>query len=156
VKLNLKVEPGNTITASVNAIDRGTTIEVQLINRSRHMRVTKFLPFAAPDLSSAEWITEAPAACSQTSCRIQPLADFGSVSFTKIAALGNGYGGTLTDPAWSTAGIELEPDGSYHSYFPGPDSFGSSPDSTAGATPGALTLTGNSFSVAWEANALSG
>ncbi|MGH9029850.1 MAG: G1 family glutamic endopeptidase [Acidimicrobiales bacterium] len=154
VNLSLKIKPGNTLTASVNAIDGGTTMELQLINRTLGTRVTKLIPFASPDLSSAEWITEAPSACTEGgSCRTLPLADFNSVTFTKIAALGNGYGGTISDPSWTPDQVALEPERSFGGYFPGPDRFGGVSASTAGATPGGLSAAGNSFSVSWVADA---
>jgi hypothetical protein len=155
VQLGIKIEAGNTVTVSVNAIDGGTTIELQIINRSRGVRVTKLLPFASPDLSSAEWIAEAPSECSRDSCQTEPLADFGSVSFTRIAALGNGVGGTVSNPAWSADQIELRPGDSSRGYFPGPDRFSGSPDSGAGARSGPLAAGGNAFSVAWVADAAS-
>ena len=156
VQLAIKIEPGNTVTVSVNAIDGATTMELQIINRSLGVRVTKLLPVASPDLSSAEWIAEAPSECTRDSCQTEPLANFGSVSFARIAALGNGVGGTVSDPAWSADQIELRPGNSFRGSFPGRDRFAGSPDSGAGASSGPLTASGNAFSVAWVADAASG
>ncbi len=151
VNLSIKISPGNTITASVNAIDGGTMVELQVINRSSGVRVTKVLPFSNPDLSSAEWIAEAPSSCSSFSCRTLPLADFGSVAFTKIAALGNNEGGTIADPSWTADPISLEPGSSFRGFYPGPDTFSGGTASTAGASPEELSADGNSFTVAWSA-----
>jgi Peptidase A4 family len=154
VELHIKIFPGNTITASVNAIDDDATMELQLIDRSRGTRVTKLLPAGSPDLTSAEWIAEAPAECtSDNSCQVQALADFGSVAFSRIAALGNGIGGTVSDPAWTADAIELEPSPAHRGFFPGPEGEGGSSGSSAGAAPGALSSIGNAFSVAWVADA---
>jgi len=153
VPLGLRIEPGNTVTVSVNAIDGGTTIELQIINRTLGVRVTKLLPFAAADLSSAEWITEAPSECAGVSCRTQPLADFGSVSFSRVAARGNGLGGTITDPSWTADEIELQPGSASRDYFPGRVRSGGSPHSSAGATPVVLSASGTAFSIDWVADA---
>jgi hypothetical protein len=153
VDLSIKVEPGNTITVSVNALDNGTVMELQLINRSRGVRVTKKIPFATPDLSSAEWIAEAPSMCNGADCRAQPLADFSSVTFTNIAAIGNAVGGTISYPAWTAQPIQLVPGQGFRG-FDGQGRYGGSSDSSAGANPGSLlSATGNSFQVGWVANA---
>jgi hypothetical protein len=149
---SLEVLPGDLITTSVNVLG-GTTVEFQVKNRTRGTVFTKKLPFSSPDLTSAEWIAEAPSDCSRYRCRPIPLSNFGSVSFTKIAALGNGAGGTLTtNPGWTTTAIRLVPDGS-RSFFPGPDRFAGFARSTAGARPGDASSDGRGFSVRWSAKA---
>jgi hypothetical protein len=154
VTIKLKVGPGDLITTSVNVLGGGT-VELQIKNRTRHTTFTTKLPFSNPDLSSAEWIAEAPSGCGQYRCRPIPLSDFGSVGFTRIAALGNGVGGTLTDPGWTTTGVTLDPSGG-RGFFPGPDTFASNAGSTAGATPSAVSPDGRSFTVQWSANTGSG
>lgn len=153
VTTKLVVHPGDTITTSVNVIG-GTTIELQVKNRTRGTSFTTKLPYATPDLTSAEWIAEAPSACNDYRCTQVPLTNFGSVSFTKIAAIGNGVGGTLTaNPGWTSTAISLVPDGSGRGYFPGPDRFAGNIVSTAGATPSAASSDGRSFTVKYTANA---
>ena len=120
VTIKLAVHPGDTITTSVNVLG-GTTIELQVKNRTRHTSFTTNLPYATPDLSSAEWIAEAPSACNDYRCSQIPLSNFGTVSFSKIAAIGNSVGGTLTaNPGWTSTAISLVPDGSGRGYFPAP------------------------------------
>jgi hypothetical protein len=151
----LKVFAGDVITTSVNVIG-GTTIELQVKDRTRGTVFTTKQPFSTPDLTSAEWIAEAPSDCSSYRCRTIPLSNFGSISFTKIAALGNGIGGTLTaNPGWTTTAIQLVPDGS-RGFFPGPDRFSSFASSTAGALPGDASTDGRGFSVQWSADATTG
>ena len=123
-------------------------------NRTRGTVFTTKLPFATPDLTSAEWIAEAPSDCSSYRCRPIPLSNFGSVSFTKIAALGNGIGGTLTaNPGWTTTAISARP-GRVARLLPrartGSPGFASS---TAGALPGDASSDGRGFSVQWSADA---
>lgn len=147
---SLKVFPGDLITTSVNVLG-STTVEFQVKNRTRGTVFTKKLPFSSPDLTSAEWIAEAPSDCSGYRCRPIPLSNFDSISFTKIAALGNGVGGTLTaNPGWTTTAIQLVPDGS-RSFFPGPDRFAGFASSTAGARPGDASSDGRGFRVQWSA-----
>jgi hypothetical protein len=147
----LAVAPGDVITTSVNAL-AGGTIELQVKNRTRHTTFTTKLPFASPDLSSAEWIAEAPSDCGRSRCRPIPLSDFGSIGFTRIAALGNGIGGTLrANPGWTTIRITLEP-GSGRGFFTGPEAAAAL-GRAAGAAPTPVSADGRSFSVRWSANA---
>jgi hypothetical protein len=148
VPVNLKILPGDTITASVNANAAG--ILVQIKNRTRHTSFTKQLSIAAPDLTSAEWIVEAPSACSQGGrCQVLPLANFGTVSFTRIATIGNGQPGTLSSPAWMASPIQLQPEQGSTSGF-------ASAGSLPGATPAGLSADGRAFNVSWQANAAAG
>ncbi len=156
VTTKLAVHPGDTITTSVNVLG-GTTIELQVKNRTRHTSFTTNLPYATPDLSSAEWIAEAPSACNDYRCSQIPLSNFGTVSFSKIAAIGNSVGGTLTaNPGWTSTAISLVPDGSGRGYLPGPDRFAGRVSSTAGAVPGAASSDGRSFAVQYTANSGTG
>src|SRR5579884_3224390 len=107
VKLALPVRPGDLVTASVSVV--GTGLVLQLRNRTRNALVTERVTPAGPlDLSSAEWIAEAPSLCA-ASCRPLPLADFGAVTFSRIAAVGNHVAGTLTAPTWSAVPLRLVP-----------------------------------------------
>jgi hypothetical protein len=103
-----------------------------------------------PDLTSAEWIAEAPSSCSSSGgCRTLPLANFGSVSFARAAATGDGHAGTISDPAWQATPVELAelgPDGidpAFADVRPATDA--------SGATPGPLSADGRGFAVAWHA-----
>jgi hypothetical protein len=150
VTLKLAVEPGDVITTSVNAL-AGNTIEFQVKNRTRGTSFTSTLSFANPDLTSAEWIAEAPSDCNSFRCRQIPLSDFGFIAFTRIAALGNSVGGTLSsNPGWTTTGITLNP-GQTRGFFPGPDTFVGSSGSSAHAAPSAVSADGRSFTVQWSA-----
>jgi hypothetical protein len=146
VEVPLKVKPGDQITTSVNV--NGTTVLVQIKNRTRKTSFTKALQVAAPDLSSAEWIAEAPSACTSSGrCKIVPLANFGTVTFTRAAAIASTHPGTITDQTGASDAISLVPQSS-NRFFATRDS-----SATAGATPGALSADGRSFPVSWLANA---
>jgi hypothetical protein len=143
IEVPLKVKPGDQITTSVNV--NGTTTLVQIKNRTRKTSFTKALQVATPDLSSAEWVAEAPATCTSTGrCSVLPLANFGNVTFTRAAAIASAHPGTITDPTWAADAISLVPQSSGR--------FGVQ-SSAAGATPGPLSADGRSFGVSWVANA---
>jgi hypothetical protein len=144
VDVPMKIHPGDVITTSVNV--SGTRVLFQVKNRTRKTSFTRPLTVASPDLSSAEWIAEAPAECnSADKCRVLPLANFGSVTFTRAAAIANSHPGTINDPTWANSAISLVPQSS--------GVFGGRESSTAGATPGAISADGRSFGVSWVANA---
>jgi hypothetical protein len=149
-----KVMPGDTITASV--VVNGTDVLMWLKNRTRGKVFSKHITLAKPDLTSAEWIAEAPSECTNDGyCRQIPLANFGSVTFTKVAALatieGLGeQGGTIASTLWQSTPIQLVPDRTER-YFGDiverPDAITGS----AGATPIGLSADGSSFKVNWQA-----
>jgi hypothetical protein len=138
VRLSIKVLPGDLITASVNMQSGGVLVQIK--NRTRRTSFTRLVPVAAPDVSSAEWIAEAPSTCNETltQCRTLPLANFGVVSFSRIAAIANSHPGTITDTAWAAEAISLVPDNGGFS-------------TTGGAAPHTVTADGRSFDVVWNA-----
>jgi predicted small secreted protein len=146
VTVKLKIFPGDTVTSSV--LIKGTDVLVQVKNRTRHTAFTKHLPMASPDLTSAEWIAEAPSSCNSSFCRTIPLTNFGSVTFSKVAALGNGQGGTLNGTGWDLTPIQLVPHA--HRHF---GDVNASASSTAGANPVGVSADGSSFTVNWVADA---
>jgi hypothetical protein len=152
---NLKILPGDTITASV--LVTGTEVLMQVKNRTRKTSFTKRVTLAKPDVTSAEWIAEAPSECSSNGfCRQIPLANFGSVTFTKVAALATidglgDQGGTITSPLWQTTPIELVPR-PQRRFF---GDLAERPDSTTGtggAAPFGLSADGSTFGVTWVAS----
>jgi hypothetical protein len=139
VTVKLKILPGDLISASVNVEPTGILVQVK--DRTRKTNFTKLLPTpAATDFTSAEWIAEAPSTCDAqlVRCRALPLANFGTVPFTRIAAIANTHAGTVTDPTWASTAIDLVPDAS--SRFGGLGTSGT-------ATPTAVDTTGRSFQV---------
>jgi hypothetical protein len=147
VTLKLKIFPGDKITSTV--LINGTDVLVQVKDRTRHTVFSKHLQMATPDLSSAEWIAEAPSECTVTGfCRTVPLTNFGSITFSKIAALGNGQGGTLSGPGWEPTPIQLVPRA--RRFF---GDVNASASSTAGASPTNLSADGSTFTVNWVADA---
>jgi len=106
VKLGLTVRPGDTMSASVTV--SGRSVKLFIANRTRGTSFSKQLDVAQVDVSSAEWIVEAPSACGDNGCRALPLADFGTTSFGNVRATSaTGHTGTISDPAWSAVAITL-------------------------------------------------
>jgi hypothetical protein len=138
VGIKFKVFPGNALTASVKV--NGTQVTLQIRNLTRRTNFTKTLSMAEPDVSSAEWIAEAPSSCNATRCVQLPLAKFRTLTFTKASATtSDGHTGTISDASWSPTVIELAESPS--------DPFATE---TTGALPSPLSTNGASFSVAWQ------
>src|SRR5581483_4925640 len=140
VTVKLKINPGDTITASVNVEPNGVLVQVK--DRTRKVAFTKLLATpSAQDYTSAEWIAEAPSSCDAllAHCRALPLANFGKIPFTRIAAIANGHPGTITDTTWSSTAIDLVPS----STLGGFKLVGAS----GSATPTAVDSAGRSFTV---------
>jgi hypothetical protein len=152
VVTKLKIFPGNVITASV--VVNGTNVLVQIKNRTRRTSFTKRLTMSspAPDLTSADWIAESPDLCDSVSnnCFTTTLTNFGSVTFSHIAAIGNGLGGRLTGTNWSPTSLSLVPESHHGRFFGDPATVSGS---GAGATTANPAADGSSFTVNWLANA---
>ena len=146
IPIRMKIRPGDRITTAV--LVQGTQVILQITNRTTHVRVTKRVTVAAPDLTSAEWIAEAPSECTSSGlCQTLPLANFGAVAFTSSAATGGGHAGTINDPAWTATPIELSEghQGGIDTLVPQPRG------SASGAVPSALSADGRTFGVVWHA-----
>ena len=144
--IRMTVRPGDRITAAV--LVQGGQVTLQLTNTTRHARATQRVTAPELDLTSAEWIVEAPSTCTISGrCRTLPLANFGSVFFTRAAATGDAHAGTITDPAWAGTPIVLAETGAGGL---GPFTTDHPSSSRSGATPGTLSADGRSFAVAWR------
>jgi hypothetical protein len=152
VILKLTVRPADVMTASVHMNATRTKVSLRIVNTTTGFAYATNLRVTSPDVTSAEWITEAPSSCNEYgTCQSIPLADFGKVAFTKIAAAANGHQGTITDPHWQYTAIKLVPRTQRGQYFP--EAAGAqATTSTAGAIPTGLTAAGNTFGITWKAN----
>jgi hypothetical protein len=149
VKAPLKVSAGDRIAASVKV--SGTAVTVQLRNLTIGKTFAKTLRMSSPDLSSAEWVAEAPSAVTERGTQILPLTDFGTVRFTSAGATStSGHTGTISDPAWSATRIMLEGGSAYGG--PGPH-FGPFAQDGGGteALTSVLASSGNAFSITAQA-----
>jgi hypothetical protein len=100
---------------------------------------------AAPDLSSAEWIAEAPSACGNGRCFQLPLANFGRIAFSHASATANEHSGVITDPAWLATPIQLVAENG--------SSFAGFAGRTNGAIPSDVSTDGASFTIDYQAHA---
>jgi hypothetical protein len=150
VPIPLKVRPGDRINAAV--LVNGQTVTMSLKNLTRHTRFSRTMtPTQALDVSSAEWIAEAPSTCSSLGrCTPFPLTRFGTVTFTNAAAIGNAHPGTISDPAWAPTVIELISNGVSGAFFG--NGSGDPLGTGVGALPGSLSTDGRSFRVDWQSN----
>jgi hypothetical protein len=140
VPVHLTVRPGDTLSASVTVASG--TVKLYLNNRTRGTHFGKTLRVTPLDVTSAEWIVEAPATCEAAGCHVLPLANFGTASFAGARATSiGGHIGTIADQNWSATALSLSPD-SGGSLMP--------TTSTAGATPGDLSASGDGFTVTYN------
>jgi hypothetical protein len=152
VTVNMPVHPGDHVTSKVT-VDGGN-VTIQLSNATTGGSFEKTLQVSGADVSSAEWIAEAPSTCSQgvSNCTPLSLADFGTAQFSGASATTtDGHTGTISDSAWQTAAVQLSPSASQQGF--GDSQFTSLGSGSAGATPSSLSRDGSSFSVAWSGGA---
>jgi hypothetical protein len=151
VKVGMPVQAGDHVTGKVTV--SGSSVTVALTDQTSGGSFTKTLSMSNPDVSSAEWIAEAPSSCDQSAdgCSPLPLADFGTIDFSGASATStNGHTGTISDPDWSAAAVSLSPSAQDMGF--GGSQF-TSQQSSAGASPSSLSSDGSSFSVAYSADA---
>jgi hypothetical protein len=140
--VKLSVNGGDTVVASVTV--RGHVADLALADLTTRQSLHRTVRAARVDTSSAEWIVEAPAGCvGRGNCRVLPLANFGSTTFTHASARSaSGHVGTISDPSWFASRIMLRPHG---------QQFAVSGTGQAGiATTSALQSGGSSFRVTFS------
>ena len=138
------VHPGDIMHATVIVVDDQVTLVLQ--NRTRHRSFRKTLFAPSIDVSSAEWIVEAPSQCvNQFACQALPLANFGSVTFDSASATSTtGATGSILYPKWWRTTIRLTP---------GAQRFivaRQTSDSAGTATPSTLRAAGRQFDVTYS------
>jgi hypothetical protein len=150
VRMDLAVHAGDHITTKVTI--SGSSMVVNMSDQTTGQSTTKTVPTNNPDVSSAEWIAEAPSQCDGSgSCTPLPLSNFGTVNFTGASATTTGgHTGTISDSNWSAAAVQLNPEAT-SSGFGGGAQFAST-GSSGGATPSSLSGDGSSFSVAYSSS----
>ena len=141
VSVKLRVRPRDKMSATVTV--NGTRVLLRLKDVTADKLFTKTLRTRRPDLSSAEWIAEAPTGCDYLgNCSTLPLTNFGTIAFSHSSAAVKGHKGRISDPVWSATTIELHGDLDDPSH---PSQAG------ANAIPGELGADGGSFTVSWQA-----
>jgi hypothetical protein len=148
VNLTLAVNPGDAIVASVTVRRQGVTLRIRDLTTGARFSTTKRTTNI--DVSSADWIVEAPSLCpnSQT-CDVLPLTDFGQVAFSSATAVTGAHTGAISDPAWSATALELQ----QHTVTAAHARAGARvvPTRTLTvATPSTSTAPSGAFSVSWQ------
>jgi Peptidase A4 family len=152
VRIDLPVSAGDHISTTVT-VD-GTSVSILLKDETSGQSFSKTLTMSDPDVTSAEWIAEAPSECQGSTtgeCTALPLTDFGSVQFSSASATdSSGQTGSISDSTWGATAVTLSPsEGTMGfqgaSYSP--------TGSSGGATPSSLSSSGSAFSVAYSADA---
>jgi Peptidase A4 family len=143
--IRMTVKPGDLIDASVKVVGQRVTLD--LTDRTRRRSFFKTVSESTVDVSSADWIVEAPSRCSiNADCQTLSLADFGSVRFAGARAqTTSGHGGSISSPLWGTTRITLFPDG--RTYI----AYGTSGEST----PSPLKKGGSAFEVDYSQTTVS-
>jgi hypothetical protein len=138
--ISLTVHPGDNMSASVTVV--GHRVVVALYDATHRQGFTKALYASSIDVSSADWIVEAPSACiSDNSCQTLPLANFGSETFLFSGAVSTGgHAGTISDKSWDSTQITLSPGGRRFVVYKG----------AGAATPSGLSMKGSSFKVTYN------
>lgn len=150
VTVHLEVRPGDTIEASTTVVGHAVTFHIRDLTSGAHYATTH--QASKTNVSTAEWIVEAPSACSTNGlCEPLPLASVGTVNFDSATAKTSGQTGTAGSAAWSDTTLKLEQESIS---LPSPSSFRSEAQSTTNPTrtivtaaPSAASAPYGSFSV---------
>jgi hypothetical protein len=139
--IHVGLKPGDHLTASV--VVTGHTVRVALHDLTTKRQFVKTLHPSVVDISSAEWILEAPSDCtSANSCQTLPLANFGSAGFSQARVQSTrGHVGAVSDSSWNTTRVLLRP---------GSREFVNNSAYAGAATPSALRVGGSAFSISYS------
>lgn len=140
-RIRMVLAAGDLIRGKV--VVAGSKVWLTLSDLSRNETFKKAVRDASTDITSAEWIAEAPSAClDASSCRILPLADFGSLSFSDAGAETTRFhSGPISSGRWTSTMIVL---GSAYG-----SQYVSGGNGSALATPTALTADGRGFTIVY-------
>lgn len=145
IQVRIAVHPGDQIVAAVTISGRHATLGIR--DLSTGARFARTVSVSTLDVSSADWIVEAPSACaSASSCQTLPLTDFGSATFTHATATARGRTGTIADSAWAASTLELR----QGSLEPTAAGASSAAPATVAAVPSAVSSATGAFTVTWQ------
>lgn len=148
VNLTLDVHAGDQMIASVTVKAKHVTLRIRDLSTGSSISKTKRV--SKLDVSSADWIVEAPSSCTSTGrCTILPLTNFGTVAFSQATATAKQHTGTIDDADWSLTAIELQQGAGIASRGPGAFRDASARAVTS-AAPSAASSANGSFAVSWH------
>lgn len=105
----MNVWPGDLVAAVVRV--SGNTVTVTIADATRGEFFSRTMRAGSVDVSSAEWIVEAPSDCV-ASCSRLPLANFGQVPFSRARAItASGRSGRISSGLWRATRLVLTPGG---------------------------------------------
>jgi hypothetical protein len=143
-RIQVPVQPGDSLAASVTVV--GNNVRLVMTDATRHWTFDQTFSVKTIDVSSAEWILEAPSKCiSATACAILPLAHFRNAGFSNASAESTaGTSGSISSPGWDRTRITLTPGGKRFVTYRG---LGTP---AGAAKPSKLGPSGNSFSFTFK------
>jgi hypothetical protein len=139
-RLRMTIRPGDDVSASVTVT--GHRVTLRITDSTRHESFAKRVTVTSVDTTSADWIVEAPSACTTTGfCETLPLTDFGSIQFTGASArTSSDRVGPVSSDAWITTKVVLRTD--FRSFI----AYGTASNST----PSAVDSSGTGFDVSYS------
>jgi Peptidase A4 family len=144
--VRLRVRPHDLLRASVTIA--GDRVTMKLADLTSGGSFSKSVVDRELDVTSAEWIAEAPSECyADNHCRTLPLTDYRSIAFSDASArTSTGRTGTISSRWWQATKILLRANGQrFLAFGAGGDGSG------AKSTPGALERGGRAFAVSYSA-----
>lgn len=109
VAIKLQVHPGDTVSASATVAGHSVTFRLRDLTTGARYASTRH--DGTVDVSSAEWIVEAPSSCSSLGrCTTLPLAKIGTTTFAAATATSGKQTRPAGSTAWSNTAIKLEQD----------------------------------------------
>jgi hypothetical protein len=143
-ELKMIVHPGDVMAGRVTVV--GDQVTLVLTDRTRHRTFTRKVTDSTLDVTSADWIVEAPSECGGDGSQCQPLtlANFGSETFARARAeTAKGKSGSISSKRWRTAVITLSPADSGRRFT------GNGSTSPGQSSPSPLTKAGTSFKLTY-------
>jgi len=140
--VRMTVNPGDVMAGRVTVV--GNEVTLVLNDRTRHKTFTRRVFDSTVDVTSADWIVEAPSECSGNGFQCQPLtlANYGTETFARANAVtATGQGGTISSTLWKTAVITLSPGSGGR--------LNSRNNGSGESSPSALTAAGTSFTLTY-------
>lgn len=131
VRLAVAIRAGDRIAARVTRTASTFTFSLTNITLSAAVSATRTVSGAIVD--TVGWMVEARRFTCTTGCAAPPLAPFGTVTFTALAATGSGRTGGLAVPGWTTERLTMV-----------------GGDGTTKAAPSGIVSGGRSFEVVWR------
>jgi Peptidase A4 family len=105
--IKLNVHAGDSLSASTTVTGRSVTFRIRDLTTGGRYAATRRA--SATDVSTAEWIVEAPSACAKSGgCTALPLANVGTVQFASATAAAGKQTGIAGDAVWSNTTLKLE------------------------------------------------